>query len=83
MFAYLDAYNERLEDVTQAAFDSEIEAVRAGTIFARNRKAYDAWRRKNASRYGRKVGLTGEALENAIMAMAAQHPEYVVFGGSA
>jgi hypothetical protein len=82
--AYIDAYNERLEDETQAAFESAVEAARAGAIFARreNDRQYQSWRRKRRrNEPDKKIGLSGQALETAIMGFAAQHPEYVVVGG--
>jgi hypothetical protein len=81
VFAYVDAYNDRLEDETQAAFEAAVEAARAGAIFAKreNDRQYQSWRRKRRSRHD-KIGLTGQALETAIMGLAAQHPEYVVIG---
>ena len=57
-----------------------VEAVRAGMIFARNDKQYRRWRAKVRSKAGEAVGLTGAALEKAILGLAAQHPEYVVIG---
>jgi hypothetical protein len=86
LFAYIDAYNERLEDETQAVFESAVEAARAGAIFARreNDKQYQSWRRKmrrSRAEPDQQIGLAGQALETAIMGFAAQHPEYVVVGG--
>jgi hypothetical protein len=83
LFAYIDAYSERLEDDVQAAFESAVEAARAGAIFARreNDRQYQSWRRKSRRKADTKVGLSGQALETAIMGFAAQHPEYVVVGG--
>jgi hypothetical protein len=88
VFAYIDAYTERLDDETQASFQSAIEAARAGAIFSRyeNRRQYESWRRK--MRVAMKdpteeVGLSGQALESAIMGFAAMHPEYVVVGEKA
>jgi hypothetical protein len=88
VFAYIDAYTERLDDETQASFQSAIEAARAGAIFSRyeNNRQYQSWRRK--MRVAMKdpteeVGLSGQALESAIMGFAAMHPEYVVVGEKA
>lgn len=81
LFAYLDAHYDHLKDESDARFDTLIEAVRSGTIFARNHKQYQSWRRKTR-RPDEKIGLTGQALESAIMGMAVQHPEYVIIGES-
>src|SRR6185295_3805958 len=74
LVAYVDAYNDRLEDEATAAFHTAVEAQRAGAIFARreNDRQYQAWRRKTA-RATEKIGLTGKALESAIMGFAAMH----------
>lgn len=58
-----------------------VEAVRAGMIFARyeNRRQYESWRRR-IRKSTEKIGLTGAALESAIMGYAALTPEYVVVG---
>lgn len=84
LFAYIDAYHDRMQDETQAAFESAVEAARAGSIFAKreNDRQYQSWRRKRRRAEPEKqIGLTGQALETAIMGFAAQHPEYVVVGG--
>lgn len=81
LVAYLDAYSDRLKDTTEAAYDGMVEAVRAGMIFAKSDKQYRRWRTRVQRRSGQAVGLTGQALESAIMGFAAQHPEYVVVGG--
>jgi len=77
----VDAYSDRLEDETDAAFQTAVEAARAGAIFARreNDRQYQSWRRR-VRRSTEKIGLTGQALESAIMGFAAMHPEYVVVG---
>ena len=82
LVAYLDAYNDRLSDEAEAVYASMVEAVRAGTIFAKSDKQYRRWRSSMQRRSGKAVGLTGQALESAIMGFAAQHPEYVVVGGA-
>lgn len=53
-------------------------------IFARreNDRQYQSWRRRTRSP-AEKIGLTGQALETAIMGFAAMHPEYVIVEGKA
>ena len=58
-----------------------VEAVRAAMIFAKSDKQYRRWRHSIQRKAGKQVGLTGAALESAIMGFAAQHREYVVMGG--
>lgn len=85
LFAYIDAYTDRAEDQADGAFTSAVEAARAGAIFSRyeNRRQYESWRRRMRSKFtsDEPIGLTGQALESAIMGFAAMHPEYVVVGG--
>jgi hypothetical protein len=63
-----------------------VESARLGYVFARNKGAYDKWRRTRpaASGTGRGGasgrGLTGDALERAVMAVSVATPEYVVVG---
>ncbi len=55
-----------------------------GTVTAHDRKAASRWRshetRMRARLSGSDRALTGEALERAVMSLAATHPEYVVHG---
>ncbi len=51
-----------------------------GYVTARDRKAARSWDRRMARDSGGSVGLTGAALESAIGALRATHPEYVVTG---
>lgn len=76
MVAYLDAAQDRQSDRSAADFDSMVEAVRVGYIFARDQKQYNRWRGSRKRR--RQRGLTGAALESAVMGLARTHPEYVV-----
>lgn len=69
-------YFDESTDRKQAESDARIEAVRAGTIFASNPKAHRKWRSSAKSKPGR--GLTGDALETAVMGIAALFPENVV-----
>lgn len=59
--------------------DEAVEAVRIGYLAAHDKRIYSKW--VNRRRKGRQqVGLTGQALEAAIMGLARSHPEYVVVG---
>ncbi len=77
---YLDSMVDRVEGRLSADFDSMVAAVRVGTVIARDKKAARRWDRDVARRTGRKHGLAGAQLEQAIMGLAATHPEYVVVG---
>jgi hypothetical protein len=77
---YLDSMVDRVEGRAMADFDAMVSAVRVGTVIARDRKAARRWDREAARRSGRKHGLSGAALETAIMGLASTHPEYVVVG---
>ncbi len=50
-----------------------------GSIFSRNQKAYDTWARQ-AQRRTHAPGLTGAALESAVMRIAEQFPNNVIRG---
>jgi hypothetical protein len=80
LVAYLDAATDRLTRRRQDDFDVQIAAVRTGTVFAYNERAFGNWQRARDARDGRKVGLTGAALEGAISHLARANPEYVVHG---
>lgn len=58
-----------------------VEAVRAGFIFSHHESntAYQRWRhrRQRELHPERSVGLTGGALEQAVMAIAARDPSLV------
>lgn len=75
-----------MEDEARAAHEDRLEAVRAGVIYAHDQKQYERYIANRPTRPGgpsRPRGLTGEALERAVMGVAARHPEYVVMGGPA
>lgn len=73
---YLDEETDRVRDRAQADFDRTVEAVRVGTIFAHDGRQYARWLAgKPAAKRGR--GLTGDALEAAVMGIAAMFPENV------
>jgi len=74
----LDASVDRVEERAETDFDRAVTAVRVGYVIARDRKAARSWDRRVARKHGESVGLTGAALESAIGALAATHPEYVV-----
>lgn len=52
-----------------------VQAVRVGTIFARDQKAYNRWRSKPSRRT---ASLSGAALERAVMDVARMFPQNVV-----
>lgn len=56
-----------------------VEATRVGYIFSRNAKAYDKWAASKRAK-GPVRGLTGDALERAVMGIARQFPGNVVRG---
>lgn len=62
-------------------FDQMVEAVRVGSIFAHDQKAYDRWQRRPKAR-SKSRGLTGHALEAAVMRIASQFPDNVVVGAA-
>jgi hypothetical protein len=76
----LDASVDRVEERAESDFERAVTAVRVGYVTARDRKAARSWDRRSAKRHGASLGLSGAALESAIGALAATHPEYVVNG---
>jgi hypothetical protein len=50
--AYTDAAQDRITAASRTDFANAVEAVRAGTIFARNQKAHDRWQSDVARRSG-------------------------------
>jgi hypothetical protein len=79
--AYLDAAEERIETQHRSEFEGWVEAVRIGYIFARDGKQHARWRSSTRTR-GRQRGLTGAALEQAVMRIAAMFPSNVQIGGT-
>jgi hypothetical protein len=76
VLVYLEPAQRRLERSAQAAFDNDIEAIRLGTIFAHDRKAFSRWHsRRNAKT--RRPSLSGAALEQAVMRIAQVFPDNV------
>jgi hypothetical protein len=82
LVAYLDAATERERRTVESRFAERVEAARMGTVFASNLSAYRRWR--GSVRRGTTVGpgLTGAALEAAVMRVADQFPSNVVRGAA-
>lgn len=76
---YLAAAEERLVAEQRNRFETAVEAARVGYITARDQKAYGKWQRSLAKGHGRPVGLTGHALEQAVMGFALANPDLVQF----
>jgi hypothetical protein len=75
---YVDSSVDRITGRVRAQFDSWVEAVRVGMIFAHDRRQYQRWLRQRPRTPGeRSPGLTGAALERAILAIGAMHPDIV------
>lgn len=76
------AAGRRMEQTARQAFADAVEAVRVGMITAHNQRMLNRWRlaqrRAEAKAAQGSVGLTGAALEQAVMAIALRSPEYVV-----
>jgi hypothetical protein len=73
--ALIDAAVDRQID----ASDARVEEMRAAWIFAHDDKQHRRWRSAVDRRANRSSGLTGEALERAIMSLAVSSPDMVVF----
>jgi len=56
-----------------------VETVRVGTIFAHDGKQYGKWKTRQRTTRGQR-GLTGAALEAAVMRIARQYPGNVIGG---
>lgn len=50
-----------------------------GRIFAQDQKQYRSWRASVDRKAGRQTGLTGHALEQAVMAFAMSNPDLVEY----
>lgn len=74
----LDAAQRRLVESAQFDFDGQVEAARAGWIFAHDDSQYQRW--KHATPKAHSAPLNDRALELAIMNIARQFPDNVVFG---
>lgn len=80
LVAYLDAATDRLTRTYERDFEANVEAVRAGTIFAHDKKAARKWARRRIAKTSR--GLTGMALEQAVRGIAEMFPKNVIYGTS-
>lgn len=61
--------------------EQSVEAVRSGTILAHDKKAYQRWRSGQASVHRAKGrGLTGVALEQAVLRIGRLFPGNVLRG---
>lgn len=74
---YLDEETDRLTADVRVRFDSMVEAVRAGTIFAHDGRQHQRWVR---SRQPKGRALSGDALEAAVMRIAQMFPGNVIRG---
>jgi hypothetical protein len=83
LVAYLDAATERIESQQEAEWATAVESVRVGTIFAHDGKQYSRWRTRTTNRSKGSRGLTGAALERAVMRIADMFPGQVQVGGAA
>lgn len=68
----------------EAQFASAVDAVRIGTVTAFDQKAANRWAAERDKltdgRAARSRGLSGAALERAMMQLAQAHPDLVVYG---
>ncbi len=85
---YLDQATERLERRYTGEFDSMVEATRIGYLTARDGKALARWRsmqgrRQQPGSSAGGPGLTGAALERAILGLAMTHPDLVLVKAAA
>lgn len=76
MLGLLNAAAVRVED----RFMAMVESVRIGTVIAHDSKAANRWvtRRRRGSQSRRSAGLTGEALEVAVMQIGELYPGHVI-----
>jgi hypothetical protein len=77
LVAYFDEAGERKAREADTAFESRLEAVRLGTVFAHDVKQYQQWRSTRA-RPQRQSATSDEALERAIYALASMFPDNVI-----
>ena len=80
LVAYFDAASERRNEQSLSEFERAVETVRLGTGFLHDAPAYRRWKSRMSRSQSRTQGVTGQALEAAVMGLARQHPEYVVMG---
>lgn len=77
VLVYLDAAAERVSRNARSEFEAAVEAVRMGTVFAYDAKAYNRWTSRRRSAVKRPP-LTPEQLEVAIAGIARDFPGQVV-----
>ena len=58
-----------------------VEATRVGTVFAHDRKAYARWANRKRAKQPQR-GLTGHALEAAVMGIQRRFPDNVIVGAA-
>jgi hypothetical protein len=74
---YLDTAQDRVNEDADRAFTEAVEAVRMGTGFARDTRAYHRW--ANRPKRNRHVkSLSPAALESAVMNIAKMFPDNVI-----
>lgn len=78
----MDAAQDRVTARSSVDFDTMVESVRVGTVFAHDASAYARWRSKHRPGRKRERGLTGAALEDAVMRVAGMFPGNVVRGAA-
>lgn len=69
-----------MADHASDEFDAMVEAVRVGSIFSRDQKAYDRWRRRQRRDRQPRAALSAIELERAVMGIAAMFPDNVIRG---
>lgn len=77
LIEYMDTAQERIEHDAAVEHESMVIAVQIGTIIAHDAKALRQWQARSRRNKG-EAGLTGAALERAVMGLRARNPEYVV-----
>lgn len=75
--AFVDVRSDERERESRFPTIGAIEAVRSGTILAYDAKAYRSWRLSLPKEAEGPHGLSGAALEHAILALAATNPDLV------
>lgn len=78
LVVYLDSFQERIDAQRAADFDSWVDAVRLGTVFAHDARQYSAWRARTRRSGSKSRGLTGAALEAAVARVADMFPSNVI-----
>jgi hypothetical protein len=79
LVSLFDAAVNRRRRLRSVEFEQIVEGTRAGTILAHDKRAYQRWRSQSTARSGRpQRGLTGAALESAVMRVAQMFPGNVI-----